>query len=296
MLKYRMINWSRDNFPMVVVTTEMQDTVPIHTHDFVELVLFIEGSANHSVFAGDQKADYSVMQGDCFAILPGEAHAFENGRHAFYYNIIFSPSLIAREIKELKEFSTWMLIFGNRDVTGRNKIHLSLNDRIILNEYILKLIGELKKKQDGYKLSAKILLIEIMLLILRSVPQKMIGSQSVSRINPFILNIISEIEKKPEKHYTLHELAMKANMSSSGFSKKFKDIAGTSPVEYIILLRIEKAENLLISTDFSIYDIAEQCGFHDINYFIKVFRRYRGTTPAKFRKNSQKSDYNSVYD
>ena len=129
-----------------------------------------------------------------------------------------------------------MPIFGNRDVTGRNNVHLNLNDRIILNEYIQKLIIELKNKENGYKLSAKTLLIEIMLVILRSTPLKMTENQSSSKINPSILNIISELEKNPENHYTLKALAKKANMCSSGFSKKFKDIAGASPLEYIIFL------------------------------------------------------------
>jgi transcriptional regulator GlxA family with amidase domain len=47
-------------------------------------------------------------------------------------------------------------------------------------------------------------------------------------------------------------------MCNSGFSKKFKEIAGSSPMDFIISLRIEKAEKLLLSTNLSIYDIAEK--------------------------------------
>jgi AraC-like DNA-binding protein len=258
-----MINFKRDNFPLRVISTNMQQNVPIHSHDFIELVFFVRGNASHSIFAKDQKNDYSVMQGDCFAILPGESHAFENGNQAFYYNIIFSPLLISNVTKELKEFDTWMDILGNQDITVRNKVHLNLNQRMMINDYIQRLISELTNRHKGYKLCAKTILIEILLLILRSVPLKMVESQTSSRINPNILNIIGQIEKDPVANYTLSNLAKKAHMCNSGFSKKFKEIAGSSPMDFIISLRIEKAEKLLLSTNLSIYDIAEKCGFYN---------------------------------
>lgn len=286
MIKHILVNWVNDDLPLQVVSTNLLEKIVIHTHDFMELVFFVNGSATHMLFNGDQKSCYSVMQGDCFAILPQEAHAFEDGKQVSFYNVIFSPSFISDELEELKKFDTWKLIFGSRNICERNKIHLSLNSRIILNEYIQELLIELQDMPEGYKLSAKALLIKILLIILRSKPQKMTQSSRSSKINPFILNVITEMEKNPEKCYILNDLAKKANMSISNFSRKFQDISGTSPIEYLISLRMGKAESLLLSTDMSIYDIAEQCGFHDVNYFIKTFRRYRNTTPAKFRKNN----------
>jgi AraC-like DNA-binding protein len=198
--------------------------------------------------------------------------------------VIFRIIFISNVLKELKEFETWMFIFGNQDVTVRNKVHLNLNQRMVINDYIQRLIIELTNRQEGYKLCAKTILIEMLLLILRSVPLKMIENQSSSRINPDILNIIGQIEKDPVANYTLSQLAKKAHMCNSGFSKKFKDIAGLSPIDFIISLRIEKAEKLLLSTNLSIYDVSQQCGFYDVNYFIKVFKRYKNITPLKFRQ------------
>ena len=90
MHKEQMSRYKKDNFPLSVITTEMKELVPEHTHDFIELVIFQRGTAIHSLHSADKKSGYTVMQGDCFSILPQEIHSFENGNHAFYSNIIFS--------------------------------------------------------------------------------------------------------------------------------------------------------------------------------------------------------------
>lgn len=280
----KMSKWDKNNFPLRVVLTNMMDKVPIHTHDFIEIVIFAKGNAVHTIHNGDKKLRYSVMQGDCFTIMPNETHSFEDGNFASYYNIIFSPELIAEELKNLKEFSTWNMIFGMKDFDERSKFHLSLNDRSQIDFYIKRLFAELDKKPQGYKICARSILLEILLVILRCSPKKMLISQTSTKSNPDIMSVINEMEKNPEKHYTLSDLARKANMCVSGFTKKFRNMLGVSPMEYLLGLRIEKSEQLLTGTSMTIYNIAETCGFYDINYFIKVFRRHRGITPAKFRK------------
>ena len=72
-------------------------------------------------------------------------------------------------------------------------------------------------------------------------------------------------------------------MCVSNFTRKFRLLTGMSPLEFLLSLRIEKSENLLKNTELPVYSVADMCGFNNINYFIKTFRRFRNTTPAKFR-------------
>ena len=285
MRKEKMENWNKIDFPLRVVVTTMGEQVPIHSHDFIELVIFSCGNATHSIAHRDKKLHYSVMQGDCFTILPNEKHSFEDGNQASYYNIIFTRDLINNELKELKEFGTWNALFGTHDLSERLKVRLGLYDRALIDDYIKRLANELDMRQPGYKICARAILLEILLLILRRSPYKMLFSSTPFKVNSAIMHIIDEMEKNPEKHYLLNELAKKANMCVSGFTKKFRNMIGLSPTEYLMTLRMEKAEQLLFSSSMTVYDIAEQCGFYDINYFIIVFRRFYHTTPAKFRKN-----------
>lgn len=278
-----MARWRRDNFPLRVVATDMKDTVPIHSHDFIELVVFTKGTATHSIYHGSKRLRYSVMQGDCFSILPNEKHTFEDGNLAYYYNIIFSPELIPHELDELKEFQTWNTLFGFKAFNERIKVHLGLNDREEINDYIRRLANELEKRQAGYKICARALLLEILLIILRCTPKRMLLTQTSAQSNQAVLGAIDEMEMHPERRHSLNELAKAANMCVSGFTKKFRGMTGLSPTEYLLSLRIEKAEKMLLETTMTVYDIAEKCGYYDVNYFIKVFRRHRHTTPARFR-------------
>ena len=284
MEKEKMSKYSQDNFPLRVITTDMVDEIAPHTHDFIELVFFAKGYAAHTLTFGSKKLNYPVMMGDCFAIMPREYHSFENGKSAFYYNIIFSPLLLESELNELKFFPSWKKIFGDSKYNERSKVHLNLDERLAIDNYIRRLIGELMRKQNGYKIAARAILLEIVLLVLRCAPKKMFVSRNASKADPSILSIINEMEKFPEKHYTLIDLAKHSNMCISGFTRKFRDLTGVSPIEYLLNLRIEKAEQLLLSSSMPIYMIANQCGFYDTNYFIKVFNRFRNMTPARFRR------------
>ena len=285
MHKEKMAKWEKmNNFPLHVVTTNVNEVVPIHTHDFIEIVFFAKGSAVHSIFHGSNKLRYSVMQGDCFAILPKEKHSFEDGHAASYYNIIFSQELVLNELKDLKVLDTWSKLFGNKEFSERSKFHLGWQEREEMNALIGRLINELSRKAAGYKIYARALLIEILFIILRCSPKKMLVSESSVKSNFSLIQVISDMEKYPEKNYNLTDMAKKANMCVSGFTKKFRNLLGVSPMEYLLSLRVEKAEQKLLKSTMSVYEISEQCGFYDINYFIKVFRRFRNTTPARYRR------------
>ena len=93
----------------------------------------------------------------------------------------------------------------------------------------------------------------------------------------------------PQPHYadnlSLENVAEKFNLSRSYLSKKFKTATGFGFKEYIINVRIQNACRLLLETDKSITDIAFECGFNDSNYFGDAFRKAKGISPHKYRKN-----------
>ena len=284
MHKEQMSHYKKDNFPLSVVTTEMKELVPEHTHDFIELVIFQRGTAIHSLHLPEKKSGYTVMQGDCFSILPQEIHSFENGNHAFYSNIIFSPSLISSQMAELSSFETWSTLFEKRPGAPRTKIHLPLDERLLVDEYLTRLKQELASRSCGYKTGATALLLQILLTILRSTPELMISSETSLRDTPGLLKVINMLEKAPEKSYSLAQMAKISGMCVSSFTKKFRNLTGVSPTEFLLSRRIEKAENLLRNTRLPVYTVADMCGFNNINYFIKTFRRFRHLPPAQFRK------------
>ena len=103
--------------------------------------------------------------------------------------------------------------------------------------------------------------------------------------------IMQEVATYIYNHYSerliLEDVAKKFNLSRSYLSKKFKSVTGFGFKEYIINVRIQHACELLLNTNKSITDIAFECGFNDSNYFGDAFRRTKGISPNKYRKNKE---------
>lgn len=85
------------------------------------------------------------------------------------------------------------------------------------------------------------------------------------------------------KTITLDEMASLCNISTSYFSKLFKKDIGDKFANYINKVRVKTAKELLETTDMSILNISLDLGFEDCGYFIKVFKKLEGATPAVYR-------------
>lgn len=96
-----------------------------------------------------------------------------------------------------------------------------------------------------------------------------------------------------EHHYTeplvLSDMAHAAGMSASHFSMLFRDFFHQTPMEYLNAYRVERACLMLLHTTLSVTEIAYRCGFNDSAYFVKVFKKYKLTTPRKYRVSQRMS-------
>lgn len=82
----------------------------------------------------------------------------------------------------------------------------------------------------------------------------------------------------------LEELACKCNISPNYFHKIFKQTFGITPANYILLLRMNSARQLLKDSRLTIKEIALDLGFTDNAHFCKTFKRYYGMTPKEYQK------------
>lgn len=89
---------------------------------------------------------------------------------------------------------------------------------------------------------------------------------------------------------TLEDTACHVGFSPTYFSKVFKEEMGTTFNSFLGNLRVERSKTLLLSSDLSVGDVCTAVGFEDQSYFIKVFRRYTGVTPGKYRKQQGRLD------
>jgi AraC-like DNA-binding protein len=92
------------------------------------------------------------------------------------------------------------------------------------------------------------------------------------------------IHQQPEQSWTLELLASEVAMSRASFARRFKDMVGQPMFQYLTLVRMRIASDLLRSSQKSVADIAQAVGYVSEMAFTKVFKEHNGATPIAWRR------------
>jgi two-component system response regulator YesN len=102
-------------------------------------------------------------------------------------------------------------------------------------------------------------------------------------VTPLIQAAISYIKENHLKSISLKEIAQYCCVSRHHFSHLFKKEVGSSLIDYLNRMRIDKSLSYLEMTDLPISEIAARIGFHDANYFSRMFKKYMNLSPTEYR-------------
>ena len=94
--------------------------------------------------------------------------------------------------------------------------------------------------------------------------------------------LVEYIDSNYGQTITLNELSRIAGMSPKYFCSYFHSIIHRTPIDYLNYYRIERACSELSTSDLTLAEVAYRCGFSDVSYFIKTFKRYKGITPHRY--------------
>lgn len=97
-------------------------------------------------------------------------------------------------------------------------------------------------------------------------------------------HVIAFIHSHYSEPVTIDDMLKDIPVSRYHFIRSFKRVTGNTPYHYLLICRITTAKTLLRSTEQSIAEIAENCGFSDTSNFITHFRKYTGQSPLQYRK------------
>ena len=101
-----------------------------------------------------------------------------------------------------------------------------------------------------------------------------------------LLSLRCEMLSSPERDFTIDSLAQRMFMSPTLFQKTYKKCFGKSCILDLIQARINKASYLLRYTSKKETEIAALCGYNNVEHFIRQFKKHKGITPSKYRRNS----------
>ncbi|MBO4984704.1 MAG: helix-turn-helix transcriptional regulator [Bacteroides sp.] len=101
----------------------------------------------------------------------------------------------------------------------------------------------------------------------------------------FITNVREQIELHiTEPTFNVDTLCTLLNMSRTSFYNKIKELTDKAPGDYIRLVRLKRAAQLLKEQQHTITEVAEMTGFNDVKYFREVFKKHFGVTPREYAK------------
>lgn len=254
--------------------------VPLHWHDEMEFIYIKKGK-------GIVSADFSqylVESGTIVLILPGQLHSIEqaDGETMEYENIIFHPNILLSKSADASNTDFLLPLFSG-DLTvptifkPTDPFYAEISACIDANDEIRKTFPK------GYPLFLKSQLFLLFFVLVdkySNINTEKKDAKSLKKMK----RILKYIENNYMNRITIAEIAKEVNLSQSHFMKFFKNVMGTSFIDYLNEYRLTMASRLLLSSDSSILDIAAEVGYDNLSYFNRTFKKRFGQTPSAYRK------------
>jgi len=158
-------------------------------------------------------------------------------------------------------------------------------------ESMLKLFFEIvqhvKEERTGHQQVSAATTILMLSKILSVVRNQEFAGKTIERT---IQKACLYFRENPDRNVNIEELAGELNVGYSYFRQMFRKYTGMPPTQYHLSLRIQRAKDLLASTNISFKEIANDLGFESYFYFSRIFREKTGKSPMEFKKEILRSN------
>jgi len=253
-----------------------------HSHPFYEIYYVIEGSSRFVI----EGHSYDVTPNTLLIISPFVNHM----------NILRSPDY-ERLIIEMPQETLRQPLhsLGVPNVTDmiKDKWIILNDDPTEYRQVLLTTIREVyAKKQLFFDVRIRLLLTDLIIYICNSAKDAGIrGGEGVPTLkNETVMEVVSFLNQHFYEPINLDKLADKFHIEKTYLCKVFKKTLGLTIWDYLMMLRVEKACTMLITTNDKIIDIALASGFGGIANFERVLKKITGCSPTAYRKQRMPGD------
>ena len=245
-------------------------------HEAIEIKYFCQGESTLLV----DTQTINVSPGDVVVINPFEVHSTverQESHKAKYHLILVGLDFF--NALGIAEYDLRTTLLGNKI---RLKNHFR-NDEY-LQGVLDKLVEEKKKGDQASPLMIYGLVAQLFAYLLENGVSKSGEKQSdVYRYYDLIEPAIRKIRDNFEEEFTIDQLAEECKISKFHFCKIFKQVMGMGAISYLNEHRLKIAWAMLNNTNKRVQEVAVECGFTDVGYFCKLFKRKYGVSPSRTR-------------
>ena len=258
----------------------------LHTHDYMELGYIVKGNFKQRICEKDilfHEGDFILIDKNCihqdYLINQESIVIFFGIEHSMFEEImnenITTQKIIAflqTALMKQKDLQQYIHFRPTNDVREKMEHCISL------------LLTELYDSEIGSSHICKGLLLRIFRLLSTGY-EFSLSKEQQKTMNWIIFEEVCDYMKSHYQDINTQELMDLFHFQKDYFNRLIKKKTGMTYSEYLQNIRLKKAKTMLLETNLSVSEIAEQVGYHNKGYFYKIFTEKFGMTPAKYREN-----------
>jgi AraC family transcriptional regulator len=248
--------------------------LPAHRHrEHVVLISLTDGCKGELITSSGIGVRGTQKRGNICVLPAGLEHQAALEGDSQHLALYLDPSLITKAASDTQ-------LSGSFEIAER----YTRADKVI-SSVGMALLGELDTEGLSGRLYAESLANVLAVHLLRYYANA--TARPVTFTGGLTANKLRQVTEFIGENYSqdlkLAEMAQVAGMSSFHFAREFKRTTGTTPHQYLIKLRVERAKALLAKNDLPLIEVGLRSGFSHQSHFTRLFRRFTGTTPHSYR-------------
>ena len=256
-----------------------RDYFPPHMHDYMEIQYIMKGNGIHYI----NGEPYQVQRGSMLFLDYRDIHAQRPETPMEIITCHLAPSFFSDELTDSENAMDLFKLSWFREFTGVVSrippiITFEGKQLVKIESLLNMMMEEYNEKQKGYITAIK--------GYMNVMYTQMLRNSSCTYVNefPYVVNtVLQYIETHYNQKLHLDELAKCCFYNTNYLSRLFKECYRESISSYIQRYRIEKAAQMLLTTQDTTESICAQVGYHDKKQFYKMFKLHYNTTPTQYR-------------
>lgn len=265
-----------------------------------EYILYIIKSGE--LYIKEDENEYILKEGDFFLLQPNKHHVGFKESCCTYYYVHFKHPKIVEITKPCEELIQEILVKRRISLTSDQYSdnvfttsvsytpkHYNISNKIVLL-YIFNLlqdaIEDYVKKYEDYKSIPSCKLLEVLIRVCREYVSTEIENLQTHFPKTFVTvqRILDYINKEYPQKISSQDIENIFELNYDYLNRAFHKITGYTIFNYINILRINKAKELIETASIKFSEIGYLVGIDDPYYFSKLFKKYTGITPSQYLK------------
>ncbi len=258
------------------------DDILLHVHRALEIHYMLSGEATTAI----NNVRYSLRKGSVVLINAYDVHMI-TGDDADYLVIQVEPDLLNSYGVDLRQYmpsEKYSKVLEPEEETA-----------IALGNTISRVFEQGQEVGEAARVGVLSELFRMFAQIMAYTESHEATDNQVKydqRMASRLKEIFSYVKENYTCDITVDEIARQVHLTKNYFCRFFKQITGTTFIEYLNMYRCQQAEELMRNSDMTITAIASQVGFKNLSYFNKTYKKLRGETPSRNRKQIFRSNSN----